>query len=376
MVYEDSRQSGGRPPARADAGGAARGRHPGASAASSSPDPAHGASRITARSSATNELIVSTHSAETDRSGWLRREGRGDPEVAADRPVAVVSTTAANRRPANVLVVANETVTGRAAASIASAAAGRRGQSHRSSIVCPQSDPTCSEHPEAERLPPRALADAPIGAGSTPRSDRSPRPLHGGDGRRSSDERIDEIIVSHVHRGERSRWLRRDLIGPPARRNTGKPVEHIEVGQPAAVPARRRARRERRRPGRAPRGHGGAEHHGPPGRTRALGSTTQRRSGCSSSSPRRRCSSARSSPPTSAFPPRRQPRAARASWPPDRYELPVSVAGDEHGDPRHLERSRSTGPLQSISRGQPDRPPGSGWSSPDPPRARPSSSRR
>ena len=48
------------------------------------------------------------------------------------------------------------------------------------------------------------------------------------------DERVDEIIIS-TFPGERSGWLRRDLVGR-VRRETGLPVEHV-VTEPEAVGA-------------------------------------------------------------------------------------------------------------------------------------------
>jgi hypothetical protein len=47
------------------------------------------------------------------------------------------------------------------------------------------------------------------------------------------DERIDEIIVS-TYPGERSGWLRRDLVGR-LRSDAGVPVEHVIVETEAAV---------------------------------------------------------------------------------------------------------------------------------------------
>jgi hypothetical protein len=44
------------------------------------------------------------------------------------------------------------------------------------------------------------------------------------------DERVDEIIVS-TYPGERSGWLRRDLVGR-LRANSGLPVEHVIVESP------------------------------------------------------------------------------------------------------------------------------------------------
>jgi hypothetical protein len=47
--------------------------------------------------------------------------------------------------------------------------------------------------------------------------------------------RIDEVLIS-TFAGESSRWLEEDLIGR-TREITEKPVEHIEVGRPAAAVA-------------------------------------------------------------------------------------------------------------------------------------------
>jgi hypothetical protein len=47
------------------------------------------------------------------------------------------------------------------------------------------------------------------------------------------DERVDEVIVS-TFPGERSGWLRRDLIGR-LRADAKVPVEHIVVEEPATV---------------------------------------------------------------------------------------------------------------------------------------------
>jgi hypothetical protein len=48
-----------------------------------------------------------------------------------------------------------------------------------------------------------------------------------------NDERVDEIIVS-TFPGERSGWLRRDLV-QRLRRDTGLPVEHVISAPPAGV---------------------------------------------------------------------------------------------------------------------------------------------
>ncbi len=47
------------------------------------------------------------------------------------------------------------------------------------------------------------------------------------------DERVDELIVS-TFPGERSGWLRRDLLGR-LRADTKLPLEHIEVDMPVGA---------------------------------------------------------------------------------------------------------------------------------------------
>jgi hypothetical protein len=50
----------------------------------------------------------------------------------------------------------------------------------------------------------------------------------------TNDERVDEIIVS-TFPGQKSGWLRRDLVGR-LRKDTGLPVDHVEsVLEPVQV---------------------------------------------------------------------------------------------------------------------------------------------
>lgn len=176
-----------------------------------------------------DELIVSTHLQQ--RSGWLRRDVVDRIRaVAGDLPVEhVVVDLDEERAEANVLVIANETVLGepllehireRAQASPASFL-----------IVSPQSDPTRSEHPEAERRLRRALAvlrsEGIDAHGQIAHPDPFTAAMHA-----VNDERVDEIIVS-TFTGERSGWLRRDLIGR-LKGEAGVPVEHV-VTEPAEV---------------------------------------------------------------------------------------------------------------------------------------------
>jgi phosphopantetheine adenylyltransferase len=172
-----------------------------------------------------DEIIVSTHP-ET-KSGWLRRNlveeiGR----AAGDRPVEHVVADVTSRTGANVLVVANETVLGGALLDRIRARAKEGPASFL--IVCPQSDPAARPHPEAERRLRTALSILRSEGIDAHGQIAHPDPfaaamevVH--------DERTDEIIVS-TYPGERSGWLRRDLVGR-LRAESGLPVEHVVFDQ-------------------------------------------------------------------------------------------------------------------------------------------------
>src|SRR5262249_35390647 len=124
----------------------------------------------------------------------------------------------------NVLVIANETVLGRPLLEQIRARAKRSPSSFL--IICPQSDPTQSEHPEAERRLRRALAvlrgEGLDVHGQIAHPDPYTAAMHA-----VEDERTDEIMIS-TFAGERSGWLRRDLV-ERVRKDTGLPVEHIQT---------------------------------------------------------------------------------------------------------------------------------------------------
>ncbi len=103
---------------------------------------------------------------------------------------------------------------------------------HRYTIICPRSEDVA----EAEIV--RNLAStmaelyrADVDATGQP---MSPDPFHAV---KNAVEhyRLDEILIS-TFAGERSRWLDDGLIGR-VREITEKPVEHLEVGRPAAAVA-------------------------------------------------------------------------------------------------------------------------------------------
>ena len=166
-------------------------------------------------------IIVATHPQQ--KSGWLRRgvvdRIRG---VAGDRPVEhVVVDVTAETGQQNVLVIANETVLGRPLLDKIRERAARSDASFL--IVSPQSDPSGSTHPEAERRLRRAVADLRADGidahGQVAHPDPYTAALEA-----MREERVDEIIVS-TFGPEKSGWLRRDLI--ERLRGAGVPVEHV-----------------------------------------------------------------------------------------------------------------------------------------------------
>jgi len=175
-----------------------------------------------------DEIVVSTH--PQTKSGWLRKNLVDEiRKVAGERPVEHVVSDVSGRVGVNVLVLANETVLGDALLDRIRARAKEDDASFL--IVCPQSDPARGEHPEAEQRLRSALA--------TLRSEGLD--VHGQIARPDpfvaameaiEDERIDEIIVS-TFPGERSGWLRRDLVGR-LRSESGLPVDHVVAEVPAA----------------------------------------------------------------------------------------------------------------------------------------------
>jgi hypothetical protein len=170
-----------------------------------------------------DEIVVCTHP-ET-RSGWLRKNLVDEiRKVAGDRPVEHVVSDVSGRTGANVLVIANETVLGEPLLDRIRA----RAHEGRASflIVCPQSDPSRGEHPEAERRLRAALAILRAEGLDVHGQIAHPDPFVAAL-EAVEDDRTDEIIVS-TFPGERSGWLRRDLVGR-LRAQTGLPIQHVVV---------------------------------------------------------------------------------------------------------------------------------------------------
>jgi phosphopantetheine adenylyltransferase len=172
-----------------------------------------------------DEIVVSTHP-ET-KSGWLRKDLVEEIRKAAgDRPVEHVVSDVSGRTSANVLVVANETVLGEPLLDRIRQRA-REGDASFL-IVCPQSDPSRGEHPEAERRLRAALSilrsEGIDAHGQVAHPDPFVAAIEA-----LEDDRTDEIIVS-TYPGERSGWLRRDLVGR-LRSESGLPVQHVIVDE-------------------------------------------------------------------------------------------------------------------------------------------------
>lgn len=179
-----------------------------------------------------DELIVSTHPEAT--SGWLRKRNLlGEiRKLAGERPVHhVVSDVASRTGAANVLVIANETVLGERLLDRLRARAAESPAAFL--LVSPQSDPDAAPHPDAERRLREALStlrsEGIEAHGQIAHPDPYTAAMQVVD-----DERVDEIVVS-TFPGERSGWLRRDLV-ERLRKDAGVPVEHVVAAEPAARP--------------------------------------------------------------------------------------------------------------------------------------------
>ena len=178
-----------------------------------------------------DEIVVSTHPQQ--RSGWLRKNVVQQIEDAAKGvPVehVVVDLEREEGGDDNILVVANETVVGEPLLQRIRDRAAKGPASFL--IVSPQSD-DAREHPEAERRLRRALTIL-RGEGIDAHGQVAhPDPFTAAC-QAVQDERIDEIIVSTFAGENTSSWLRGDLVNR-LRKQTGLPVDHVEVEREEAV---------------------------------------------------------------------------------------------------------------------------------------------
>jgi len=174
------------------------------------------------------DVILSTHPVE--KSGWMRKNVVDRVRKAAgDVPVEhIVVEVEEEGGPTNVLVIANETVVGEALLERIRERASRGPASFL--IISPQSDPTQSSHPEAERRLRRALSELRAAGIEAHGQVAHPDPYTAAM-QAIEDERIDEIIVSTFEPAE-SPWLRRNLV-QRLHNDAGVPVEHVVIAAEA-----------------------------------------------------------------------------------------------------------------------------------------------
>jgi len=178
-----------------------------------------------------DEIVVSTHPQK--QSGWLRRNMVDQMRrVAGDRPFEhIVVDLDAEHGPANVLVVANQTVLGAPLLAKIRARAAENAASFL--IISPQGDSEGS-YEDAEKRLLRAVTLL-RGEGLDVHGQISHPDPYAAVLQTIGDERVNEIILS-TFPNARSGWLRRDLL-ERLRTDTKLPVEHVEVDVPAEVHA-------------------------------------------------------------------------------------------------------------------------------------------
>ncbi len=172
-----------------------------------------------------DEIVVSTHPEE--QSGWLRRHvvDRIRSAVGDVSVEHVVVDLSREGGPANVLVIANQTVVG---APLLDKIRERARTSPASFLILsPQSDPSVSAHPDAERRLRYAVgvlrSEGIDVHGEVAHPDPYAAATHA-----VREERVDEIIVSTFPGEKVSSWLRGHLV-ERLRKDTRLPVEHVVV---------------------------------------------------------------------------------------------------------------------------------------------------
>ncbi len=180
-----------------------------------------------------DEIVVSTH--PKGSSGWMRRNVvERIRSVAGSIPVEhVVVDMAREGGPANVLVIANETVVG---PKLLDRIRERAGQSEAGFLILsPQSDASVSPHPDADRRLRQTVGILRSEGIDVHGEVAHPDPYTAAM-QAVHDERVDEIIVSTFPGEKLSSWLRGNLI-ERLRKDAKVPVEHVEVSPAAEVPA-------------------------------------------------------------------------------------------------------------------------------------------
>jgi len=163
-----------------------------------------------------------------DLVAWA--ESRFEPEVEVTHIPVRIEDDAIRWDLNHKLVVATQTVA--APELVARLKEDAAERPHRFTIICPQAEDVTE--PRIVRDLASTLAElyrVDVDATGQP---MSPDPFHAV---RNAIEhyRIDEVLIS-TFAGESSRWLEGDLLGR-VREITEKPVEHLEVGRPAAAVA-------------------------------------------------------------------------------------------------------------------------------------------
>jgi hypothetical protein len=180
------------------------------------------------------EVLLSC--ASETRFGFTRKDlvewakSRFEPDVAVTHIPVRIEDDSIRLDVTHTLVVATQTVATPDLVSRLKERAGDR--PHRYTIICPRAEDV--SEPQIVRDLAATLAElyrADIDATGQP---MSPDPFHAVQNA-IEHYRIDEVLIS-TFAGESSRWLEEDLIGR-VREITEKPVEHLEVGRPAAAVA-------------------------------------------------------------------------------------------------------------------------------------------
>src|SRR5262245_58816192 len=166
-----------------------------------------------------DEIVVSTHPEQ--KSGWMRRHVVEEIERVADGlPVKHIVAGESEGGPVNVLVIANQTVV---SPELLDRIRKRAAQGPASFLILsPQSD--LEEHADADRRLRRALSEL-LGEGIEAHGQVVHPDPYTAARQAVHDERVDEIIVS-TFPGEKSGWLRRDLV-ERLRKDTKLPVDHV-----------------------------------------------------------------------------------------------------------------------------------------------------
>jgi hypothetical protein len=163
-----------------------------------------------------------------DLVAWA--ENRFEPDIRVTHIPVRVAEDSVSLEVNHTLVVATQTV---AAPDLVNRLKERAaGHPHRFTIICPRSDDVSEAEIVADLA--STLAELYRGDYDATGQPMSPDPFHAVQNA-IEHFRINEVLIS-TFAGEESQWLDEDLVGR-TREITDKPVEHLEVGRPAAAVA-------------------------------------------------------------------------------------------------------------------------------------------